>query len=50
MVKVPVPHKGDDARALAAQERAAILEANARLKNDRAFYSDVNGQFGKSGQ
>jgi len=44
-VPLPNPHKGQDARAFAAKERAVILEANQRLRNDAAFYSDVVSKF-----
>lgn len=45
-VAIPSPVAGQDARALAAKERAAILQANGRLSNDRAFYLDVVSKFG----
>lgn len=44
-VKIPQPKKGEDARVFAARERAAILEGNQRLRNDRSFYQDVLDKF-----
>lgn len=40
-VKPPSIKAGVDARALAARERAALIEADRRLKNDKAFYQEV---------
>lgn len=40
-VDVPAITAGLDARALAARERAALLEANRRLSNDGDFYQSV---------
>lgn len=40
-VKPPAIVAGLDARALAARERAALIEADARLRADRKFYADV---------
>jgi len=40
-VPIPVPVKGQDARAFSAIERASILNANQRLRNDKAFQEDV---------
>jgi hypothetical protein len=48
VVALPAPVAGQDARAFAAKERAAIVEANSRLRNDRSFYSDVQSKFGGS--
>lgn len=44
-VTVPTPKQGQDVRAFAAKERAVILEANQRLRNDSAFYGDVLDRF-----
>lgn len=44
-VVIPAPIEGHDARTLAAQERAAIIQANGRLTNDRVFYDDVTSKF-----
>jgi hypothetical protein len=40
---VPPPSiaRGLDARALAARERAALLQANGRLRDDGTFYNSV---------
>jgi hypothetical protein len=38
---MPPVIKGEDARVLAAQERAALALADRRLANDKAFYGDV---------
>ena len=48
-VPVPVPTKGEDARAFAAITRGALLNANQRLINDKAFYSDVLVRFSNLG-
>ena len=47
---VPVPTVGQDARALAALERAALLGANGRLRNDKAFQADVWSRFSNPGR
>ena len=43
-VAVKPPKVGEDARVYAARERAGRLTANARLKNDGAFYADVKAK------
>jgi len=43
-VKLPTPSKGEDARAFAARERAAL---DRRLSNDASFYGDVEKNFSK---
>jgi hypothetical protein len=45
-VAVPAAKKGADVRAFAARTQGALLEANARLLNDRRFYADVLREFG----
>jgi hypothetical protein len=44
---VAIPARTNDARAWAVRARGAIDLANGRLKNDRAFYSDVQRDFGR---
>ena len=44
-VMAPEIHRGDDARALAARLAGALVTANTRLKNDAAFYADVQKGF-----
>ena len=46
-VPVPTPKVGQDARLFAGQNRKAVIEANQRLRNDAAFYRDVQEQFGQ---
>jgi hypothetical protein len=46
-VPLPVPQAGSDARAFAAMERASLLVANGRLKNDGTFYGEVRKQFSR---
>ena len=45
-VPVPNPGRGQDARLFAAQTRRALLESNERLRDDAAFYHDVQRDFG----
>ena len=44
---MPTPKVGQDARLFAGQNRKAVIEANQRLRNDAAFYRDVQEQFGQ---
>ena len=48
-VPIPEPRKGQNARVFAAATRKAALEANQRLRDDAAFYRDVQEQFGSAG-
>lgn len=45
-VAVPPVKAGDDARAVAARSLAALRQANSRLRDDWAFYADVQRNFG----
>lgn len=45
-VSIPEPRRGQDARVFAAATRKAALEANQRLRDDAAFYRDVQTNFG----
>lgn len=44
---VPVPDVkiGDSVKTFALKNRAALIDANNRLKNDGAFYKDVRDNF-----
>lgn len=44
---VPMPDVkvGDSVKTFALKNRAALVEANNRLKNDGAFYQDVRDNF-----
>lgn len=46
---VPLPNVkvGESVKVFALRNRAALMEANMRLKNDGAFYEDVKREFGK---
>lgn len=44
-VKGPAITAGLDARALAARERAALIEANMRLRADSTFYKSVTSAY-----
>jgi hypothetical protein len=45
-VDLPSAHKGMSVKRFALQNRAAAIQANNRLENDAAFYSDVFREFG----
>lgn len=46
-VQAPRPRTGDDAFVTAAQNRAALNEANNRLQLTREFYEDVQERWNK---
>lgn len=50
MAPVPVPPiaVGDDARALVARHRAALMEANGNLSCSRSWYGQVRASYSKS--
>ncbi|HUZ67602.1 MAG TPA: hypothetical protein VMU56_08060 [Beijerinckiaceae bacterium] len=43
---VPEPRQSEDARGYAARVLGALGKADGRLRNDRAFYIDVQRDFG----
>lgn len=45
-VAVPEPRQSEDARGYAARVLGALGKADGRLRNDRAFYADVQRDFG----
>jgi hypothetical protein len=45
-VDLPSAHKGMSVKRFALENRAAAIQANNRLENDAAFYSDVFREFG----
>ena len=40
-VELPIVHSGQKWFNIATEHRLALIEANQRLDNDRAFYEDV---------
>jgi hypothetical protein len=51
-VSVPPLAKGEDARAALAETRAALSEANGRLRATRGWYDTVRSRYagGKTGE
>lgn len=47
-VELPVVKKNQSLPIFALQNRAAVIQANQRLKNDAAFYNDVLKEFSRS--
>ena len=46
-VPLPTVKVGESVKVFALRNRAALMEANMRLKNDGAFYEDVKREFSK---
>jgi hypothetical protein len=46
----PLPHVGQSPKAYSASVLSALAQANDRLVNDAAFYSDVKEKLGNDGQ
>ena len=44
-VPLPTVKVGESVKVFALRNRAALMEANMRLKNDGAFYEDVKREF-----
>jgi len=44
-VPLPKPKVGEGMKTFALKNRAAAIEANNRLENDRTFYDDVLEMF-----
>jgi hypothetical protein len=50
MEEIPLPKikEGDDARALTARHRSALVEANGNLRCSKKWYNSVRKGYGKS--
>jgi hypothetical protein len=46
-VPLPSVKVGESIKVFALRNRAALIEANMRLKNDGLFYQDVKREFSK---